>query len=117
MSRKKVQKTDGLGPFEIAKIRSALRQVWHRSLARKLCVARCTDSDGFSRCQKCRKRIPSLKVDHIIPCGEVDEGHIKRLFCPSKGLQGLCHECHKVKTKGERADKRAATAKRDNWGF
>lgn len=103
MAKKKIEKTDGLGPHEIKKIRSALRLVWHRSHSRRLVVLRCTGEDGFTYCEKCKKRTPQLKIDHIKNVGEVDEGFLKRLFIPSKHLQGLCHPCHKIKTKAERA--------------
>jgi hypothetical protein len=102
MKKKKIVKTDGLGPYEVKKIRSALRLVWHRSHARKLVVIRCTGKDGFARCEKCRKKTPALKIDHITNVGELDGGFIKRLFIPSKYLQGLCRECHNLKTKEER---------------
>jgi hypothetical protein len=108
----KVQKTDGLGPLEVKKIRTALRLVWHRSYARKLVVIRCTGKDGYPYCERCKKRCPALKVDHIVNVGDVDSGFIERLFCSSNSLQGLCKLCHDVKTKGER--------KRDklrSWGF
>lgn len=103
MARKKIEKVDGLGPHEIKKIRSAIRLVWHRSFARSLVVKRCVGKDGFARCEQCKKKTPHLKIDHIKNVGDVDGGFIERLFCPSWELQGLCHECHKIKTKMERA--------------
>jgi hypothetical protein len=114
MRKKSAQKTDGLGPYEVKKIRAALRLVWHRSYARRLVVLRCTGTDGFARCEQCGKRTPALKIDHIKNVGEVDEGFIYRLFVPSKQLQGLCKPCHDAKTKRERAIKRVKT---DKWGF
>lgn len=104
--KKKTKKTDGLGPFEKQKIRNAVRLVWHRSLARKLVVDRCTDKEGFTRCEKCRKRTPKFKVDHIVEAGKVDSGFIRRMFVSSKKLMGLCKRCHDIKTKAERAAKR-----------
>lgn len=101
-TRKKLEKTDGLGPLEIKKIRTALRLVWHRSFARSLVVERCLDSKGFPRCEKCNCRTPALKVDHVEKVGDVDSGFIERLFAPSMFLQGLCKKCHDEKTKEER---------------
>lgn len=101
-----MEKTDGLGPLEIKKIRTAVRLVWHRSYARSLVVKRCTGKDGFARCEKCGKRTPALKIDHIVAAGDLDGGYLKRMFCPSKELQGLCKPCHDPKTKAERALKR-----------
>jgi hypothetical protein len=103
MAKKKIVKTDGIGPYEIDKIRNAVRLVWHRSLARALVVKRCLGKDGFSYCEKCKKKCPHLKVDHIENVGNVDAGFILRMFVSSRKLQGLCHECHKLKTKEERA--------------
>jgi hypothetical protein len=106
MKRTKLMKTDGLGPLEIKKIRTALRLVWHRSHARQLVVKRCTGPDGFLYCEACGKKTPAIKIDHIVPCGDVDEGIIRRMFCPSTGLQGMCKTCHNEKTKEERKAKR-----------
>lgn len=102
MAKKKLVKTDGLGPYEIKRIRAALRKVWHQSYARSLVVKRCTGKDGFSYCEKCKKKAPKVFIDHTIACGEVDGGFIDRLFTPSKNLTGMCKRCHDVKTKEER---------------
>lgn len=101
-TKKRVEKIDGLGPYEKKKIRQALRMVWHRSHARKLCVNRAIGADGFPVCEKCGRKNPGNKIDHIDAVGEVDKGFIERLFVPSKFLQALCNECHKLKTKLER---------------
>ena len=100
--KKQNKKIDGLSPHDVKKIRAAIRLVWHRSHVRKLCVARCTGKDGFAICEHCKKKTPHLKIDHLVPVGEVDGGFIKRLFCSSKNLQGLCKACHDKKTKVER---------------
>lgn len=105
MAKKKIEKVDGLSANDIKKIRNALRQIWHRSHVRKLCVNRCIGAGGFSYCEKCKKRAPKVFIDHIIKVGDVDSGFIKRLFTPSKNLQGLCKKCHDAKTKAERAAK------------
>ncbi len=96
---------DGLGPYEIKKIRAAIRLVWQRSLARKLVVTRCMGFDGFPRCEMCGAKTAQLKVDHIEPVGDLDGGFIARLFTPSRNLQGLCKEHHDEKTKAERKAK------------
>lgn len=98
----KVEKVDGLSAADVAKIRTAIRQVWHWSYPRKLCAARCVGKGGFSYCEKCKKKVPKVFIDHIENVGDVDGGFIKRLFTPSKNLQGLCHDCHKIKTAEER---------------
>lgn len=108
MAKKKHPATDGLGPRERERIRAVLRQVWFQCHAHKLVRQRCTGKDGFARCEnkECLskgKRVPKVYVDHIERCGDVDTGFIKRLFTPSKNLQGLCKKCHAVKTAQERA--------------
>jgi hypothetical protein len=105
LSRKKeIAKVDGLSKKDIAKIRSAIRVIWHRSYPRKLCVNRATGKDGFFRCEACLKKAPKICIDHKITVGDVDAGFIKRLFCPSSGLQALCVSCHSAKTKEERRE-------------
>ena len=100
--KNEIPKVDGLSAKDVAKIRSAIRQVWHRSHVRKLCIKRATGKDGFMRCEQCTKKVPKIHVDHIVAVGKVDGGFIKRLFCPSKHLQALCDRCHRAKTKQER---------------
>lgn len=101
----KSKKTDGLGPYEIQKIRSAIRQVWQRSHARQLCVKRCIGRGGYSYCEQCKKRAPKVYIDHIVTVGALDAGFIDRLFAASSGLQGLCKPCHQEKTNTERRKK------------
>lgn len=100
---------DGFGPKEKKNARNALRLVWQRSHARKLVIKRCTGKDGFPRCEKCKKKTPVVKVDHIKRIGEMDSGFISRLFVPSKDLQGLCPPCHQKKTNSENSVLK--------WGF
>lgn len=99
---KKLAPTDGLGPLEIKKIRSAVRLVWHRCHARKLVVKRCTGLNGFLFCEKCFDQVPKIKIDHIKNVGDVDAGFITRMFVSSDKLQGLCTKCHNEKTRKER---------------
>lgn len=98
----KKQKIDGLSSENVKRIRAAIRKVWEWSTPRKLCLARSVGSDGFPRCEKCKKRVPKVYADHLTPVGDVDAGFIDRLFCPSKFLQALCKKCHSVKTAAER---------------
>ena len=103
MAREKIKPTDGLGPLEIKKIRGAVRLVWYRCKAHQLVVKRCTKADGYTYCERCLGRTPKLKVDHIVPVGDLDDGFIPRLMVGSVGLQGWCKDCHDEKTKQERA--------------
>lgn len=106
MAKKKKEKVDGLSSSDITKIRSAIRKVWHWSYPKKLATARAVGKDGFSYCEKCKKRSPKVFIDHIKNVGDVDDGFIKRLFCCSKGLQALCKKCHQIKTNQERSELR-----------
>lgn len=104
---------DGYGPREREKLHQAISQIWYRSKARATAVKRCTDKQGFTRCEKCKKRTPKIKVDHIAPRGPIDSpGYIERTFCPSSGLMCLCHPCHAPKTKAENAQR--ARARKSN---
>lgn len=72
------------------------------------------------KCATCKKYKDrkSVAVDHIDPVvdpktgvfgadGQVDYNkYIARLFCDQSGLQVLCNECHKVKTKEENSIRR-----------
>lgn len=100
----KLTPTDGLGPKEIKAIRMAVRQVWHRSHARKLCSNRSIGEDGFHYCELCKTKVPKIKIDHIEKVGDVDSGFIQRMFCSSSKLQALCNACHNEKTKLERKE-------------
>lgn len=111
MRKKKLENFDGLGPKEKRKIKIALRQIWHRSHARKLCVKRAAlpkdaNGDEYSICEKCKRKVPKITVDHIERVGEVDNGIIERMFVPSARLRALCGKCHGVKTKTENAEAR-----------
>lgn len=117
MAKKVREKVDGLSRHDIAKIRSAIRQVWHRSHVRKLVVNRCIGRGGFSYCELCKTRSPKIFIDHLLEVGDVDGGFIDRLFTPSKNLQGLCKKCHDAKTKKERAAKRPPKKERKMKDF
>lgn len=99
----KIEKPDGLGPDDLKKIHKAVRQVWSWSKAWRLAKARAMGKDGFPRCEKCKKKVPKVFVDHIKPVGEVGgPKYIEKMFIPSKHLQCLCKKCHDAKTREER---------------
>lgn len=103
---------DCLNQKDIAQIKKALRQVWSWSYSRRLVVKRCELGGGYSRCEVCKKRCPKIHVDHIEAVGVFNRDYIKRLFVPSHKLQGLCQNCHKVKTK---ADLKRIKASKDDF--
>jgi len=102
MAKKKVEKIDGISQKDRTRIRAALRHVWRYSHPWKLVTQRCLLPDGFSKCEKCKKKCPKVFVDHIQYIGEVDDGVISRMFVSSKKMQGLCKKCHDAKTKIDR---------------
>ena len=71
------------------------------------------------KCESCGNLFPQkeMAADHISPCvpingfgGEKFLGYnwtelVQRLFCEIDGLQALCRECHKTKTKEERSER------------
>lgn len=100
----KMPNIDGLGPKDEKHLRTAIRQVWSWNHARRLCIARATDKEGFGHCEnpKCRAKVPKLYADHIKPVGAFNPAtFITRMFRPSKYLQALCRKCHAVKTREE----------------
>lgn len=118
MSRKKKMSplVDGLGPRDFKRMQQALRQIWSWSHARKLCIVRVTDKNGYARCEKCgAKKLPRVWPDHIEPCGNLNEApltprsvgeYIGRMFVPSKKLQAICKRCHQDKTNAENRERR-----------
>ncbi len=108
MAKKKEIPVDGLGPKDKAKLRTAIRQVWSWSHARRLCVKRATNHEtGFATCEECFAIVAKVFPDHKNPCGELDGGFIERMFVPSSELQALCKTCHAKKTRLERKRKSA----------
>lgn len=66
------------------------------------------------RCSNCGEPFPStmVAVDHVEPVVSTSgftswDSVISRLFCGVEGLQVLCKECHKVKTKQENEERKA----------
>jgi len=97
-------KIDGLGPDDLKRIHNAVRQVWQWSYPWRLAKARAIGKDGFPRCEKCKKKVPKIFVDHIHSVGKVGgPKYIQRMFIPSARLQSLCKKCHDAKTKIDRA--------------
>lgn len=105
--RKKGEVIDGMSPDMERKYSAAIRKVWAWSPMRRIAKKRATNEDGFVECEKCDIVTPKPHVDHIIPVGNIMKpGYMKRLNCPSTGLQVLCPKCHRAKTKLERDTKK-----------
>ena len=89
MAKKEVVKVDGLSPKDRQKVSNAIRQIWQRSYPRRLCVARSIGEDGFPFCEKCKKTVPKVHIDHREAVGDLLNGGVERLFCSSNRLQGF----------------------------
>lgn len=65
-------------------------------------------------CEHCKQTVEKIQVDHIEPRIEVGVGfvdfntYIARTFVQADKLQGLCVDCHTVKTQAENARRRSA---------
>lgn len=102
MPKKKEPPVDGLGPADKARLRTAIRQVWTWSHARRLCVKRATNHEtGFATCEECFAIVAKVYVDHKNPVGEFDKYFVERMFVPSSELAALCKKCHGKKTYAE----------------
>lgn len=98
--KKQTNNIDGLGPRDIKRLTTHIRQVWHWSHPKKLVIQRCTRDDGFAYCERCADMCPKIFVDHIEAIGPFNpRTYIERSFVPSNRLQGLCKPCHNYKTK------------------
>lgn len=98
-------KLDGdISAKELERIRNAIREIWQwSSIARKNCIKRATDKNGFGHCEQCKKKVPKVYADHIEVMGSVlAPDYIKRMWSSSDTLQALCQNCHNKKTKLER---------------
>ena len=67
----------------------------------------------YYECNLCHLLYPSkfVVVDHIDPVVPITgftswDDVIRRMFCDAVGLQVLCKECHKIKTKEENAQRK-----------
>ncbi len=102
-TKKELKLDGGIGPIETQLIRQAMRLVWQRaSKARAIVKERCLVDKECSKCEECGEVVGKIYVDHIVAVGDLDEGYLKRLWCSSKEMQGICKKCHDEKTKEER---------------
>lgn len=65
------------------------------------------------QCNTCKEWFAEkhINVDHIHPAGSLNcaadlPGFVERLFCEQDNLQILCSDCHDIKTKKEKEDKK-----------
>ena len=90
-------------------IMSALGKVWMIWHARNEVKRRCKilGKTGWYICEKCKGTREKIEVDHIKPIVKPEDGfvdwnsYIAAKFVEADKLQGLCHDCHKEKSKQE----------------
>lgn len=65
------------------------------------------------KCASCKKEFPAknIEVNHIEPVVPIEgfttwDDIIERMFCEKEGLEALCKECHKERTKEENAKRK-----------
>ncbi len=92
------------------KIMSALRKIWQYSPQRREALKRSKvriDKLDYNRCEKCRKLVEKVQVDHQIPCVPTEgfdswDMVIERmLYVKTENLNVFCRECHGRKTTKE----------------
>ncbi len=112
---KKKPPLNSLSPEEYEKrlkkiILAGLGKSWMFWPPRAEVKRRCKDPNkpGWSICEAKKCSVQVIEVDHIEPCIKPSDGfkswdeYITRRFVfDAKKLQGLCHECHKTKSKLE----------------
>jgi 5-methylcytosine-specific restriction endonuclease McrA len=100
-------------------IRSALRQAYSRYPVKFQAKKKAERTVTGKRhkyeyqCAECEGWFmgKETQVDHIEPAGSLKKyddlaGFCERLFCEEDGLQVLCSDCHKAKTKLERSKRK-----------
>lgn len=84
-------------------VKKGLRRMWGRSKQRQRALENARVRRGWYICACCGRefRRKDIEVDHKIAMGRFKDfdTYIERLFCETGGLQILCRQCHKVKTK------------------
>lgn len=88
-----------------------LRKATYRTKARRDALRAARVERNTYKCAACQKLFPNkeVRLDHIEPCINPETGfttwddYIARMFCGPEGLQVLCLEDHKAKTKAENA--------------
>ncbi len=94
------------------KLRNAARRLWLYSPERREAKRRAKAGAGYWRCEKCGAIRDKVEINHRWPCGPTPgsrkangatwDGFFARLFCPSDGLEIVCHECHLEITANQR---------------
>lgn len=99
------------------KLMSAARRIWLYSPMRKEALNRDKTSDGFHRCQGCKRLTEEVAIDHepsVVPLTGWDswDNVLERLFCTPENLHKLCHQCHSKKTAHEASSRKENRSKK-----
>ena len=84
---------------------AAARKVWRWTPERREALKKSAVPVDYWLCAKCKKVVPRVQVDHIVPVGPAPKSFdgwddfYKRLFCEASNLRALCVPCHKEATK------------------
>lgn len=93
---------------DIAKLVSKSREVWRQSQVYQQVKKEHKSRPGWFKCASCHKEREVIKIDHIKAIGKQPTNMLEfgpwleKLFCSKENLQGLCNDCHKIKTKEDR---------------
>jgi hypothetical protein len=95
---------------DIAKMVTAARDVWRQSetyqAVKKACKSKLRA--GWFDCTRCLQLREVIRIDHIAAIGKQPTNWrefgpwLERLNCGDFNLQGICTDCHKVKTKHDK---------------
>lgn len=93
---------------DIAKLVTRAREVWRQSIKYQEAKKACKDTDrpGWYICKLCGTSHEVIQVDHIEPIGKQPDYlyefgmWLERLF--NLPQQGICKDCHKVKSKEDK---------------
>jgi 5-methylcytosine-specific restriction endonuclease McrA len=101
MAKKEKTEAQKLGFYK-----RALREAWNKSPMKWKAYRRALLRPAWVKCEKCAKETyyKMAEIDHIIPVGSITcEADVPalaaRMNCTAEGLQVLCEECHKAKSK------------------
>jgi hypothetical protein len=96
-------------------ILAGLGKAWMFWPVRSEVKRRCKDPNhaGWFICELCHRSHEKIDVDHVLPCVSPFDGWIswdeyinRRFVFHADQLQGICRDCHKIKSKAENKARR-----------
>ena len=100
---------------------NTLRRASYRWIPRNEAKKKAKINRGIYECSTCKKHVRNkeIKMDHKECVVDVKQGfqgfdiYITRLFCDENGFAALCSECHDIKTKAEREERKIYKPKKE----